>query len=127
PYDIAGQKLLERERLIPPPELLDFLVDMRPSRDGDFGTEVDSLRKLSDKPTILRWGDGTEQTVATWKEALVESMTKAMTLGLNPADLPMRQSADENELRQGFLLKPGLYIETHGAASTIRDWISKAL
>lgn len=127
PYVIAGQKLLERERLIPPPELDDFLVDMRPSHDGGDADRSEFVRRPSDKPTTLKWGDDTHQTVASWKYALVESMTKVLDLGLSPADLPMAQSVDGTGLRSPHELKPGVYIQTHGPANVIQTWISKAL
>src|SRR5262245_27753432 len=56
PYRVGDQLLLERDRLIPPPQLDDFLVEMRPSADGgSIGGSASVERKKSDKASAIKW------------------------------------------------------------------------
>ena len=75
PYRIGTQLLLERERLIPPPELDDFLIGMSSGGDGSVPKAPGPIdRAKSDKPSSMAWDDDAEneQTVSSWKDVLVE-------------------------------------------------------
>ena len=70
PYKIGDQYVLQRERLIPPPELDDFMVDtkLRTARSG--GGVATGTRRGSVKPVRMTWGQGNEQVVldvSSWK------------------------------------------------------------
>jgi hypothetical protein len=130
PYKISGQLLLERERLIPPPELDEFFVEMRPSVNG--GTPIMPVpvdRRKSDKPSFIRWSDDSEnkQAVASWKDVLVEGTKKALSLGLPATELPMKRSADGTGLISPRDVRADLHIETNASSDVIMQWLSKML
>jgi hypothetical protein len=129
PYRVAGQWLMERERLIPPPELDEFFVEM--GAPGEVIAKVTGAgpRRKQDRPLLMKWADDSEnkQAVSTWKEALIEGVNKAMVLGLTPANLPMQQSDKGDGLRSPQEVTGGLQIETHASAELIRQWLSKML
>jgi hypothetical protein len=130
PYRIADQILLERERLIPPPELDDFFVEMQASGDVSAPKLPGSGdRRKSDKPSVMKWSDDTEtkQAVSSWKDALVEGTKQAISLGLPLTALPMKQSKDGNDFISPREVRPGLHIETNASADLIMQWLSKML
>jgi hypothetical protein len=84
PYRVGDQLLLERDRLIPPPQLDDFLVEMRPSADGaSIGGGASVERRKADKASAIKWDDepANQQAVSSWKEVLLHATTKALELG----------------------------------------------
>jgi hypothetical protein len=120
----------ERERLIPPPELDDFFVGMQPNGDGSLVKLPGSIvRQKSDKPSVMKWSDDTEtnQSVSSWKDALVEGTKHAIDkLGFHLDALPKAsdKASDFNSPRQ---VKQNLYIETNASSETIMQWLSKML
>jgi hypothetical protein len=130
PYRISERLVLERERLIPPPELEEFLVEMQPSGDGRTPKPPRLIaRRKSDKPTLMRWTDETEveQAVLTWKDALVEGTKRAISLGLPQNELPMKQSTDGAGLISPRDIQRGLYIETNASSVLIEQLLSQML
>ena len=131
PYRIADQILLERERLIPPPELDDFFVEMRPSGDGSVAKPPGSIvRQKSDKPSVMKWSDDTEtkQSVSSWKDALVEGTKHAIELGLPlDSDALPKHSDNANDFISPRQVKLGLYIETNASSVQIMESLSKML
>jgi hypothetical protein len=130
PYRVGDQLLLERERLIPPPQLDDFLVEMRPSVDGATTKAATSIeRRRADKASITKWDDDpqNELSVSSWKEVLVDATRKALKLGLTLDKLPMAHNGDGKNLRSPTEIQANLHIETHASAELIRDWLSKML
>lgn len=128
PYRIGDQIVLERERLIPPPELDEFLVEMRPSRDSEVMRPLGGVvRRRSDKPRLIRWYDDPEgeYAVSSWKDVLVEGTTKALQLGLSVGTLPMKNSAKGSDLRRPRKLRDDLRIETNYNAETIIQFLEK--
>ncbi|HMP01899.1 MAG TPA: hypothetical protein PKD86_10735 [Gemmatales bacterium] len=128
PYRVGDQLLLERDRLIPPPQLDDFLVEMRPSSDGaTIGGGASVERRKADKASAIKWDDepDNQQVVSSWKEVLLEATTKALRLGLAVERLPMPHAGNGTKLRSPAEIQPGLCIECHASAELIRDWISK--
>lgn len=128
PYRVGDQLLLERDRLIPPPQLDDFLVEMRPSADGAFiggGAAVE--RRKADKANAIKWEDdpGNQQVVSSWKEVLLHATTKVLKLGLAVEKLPMPHDGNGTNLRSPAEIQPNLHIECHASAELIRDWLSK--
>jgi hypothetical protein len=127
PYRVGGQLLLERDRLIPPPQLDDFLVEMRSDDEKSVnGREKDRVAK-SDRASELIWEDdqGNPQAVSTWKEALVYATTKALKLGLAVDKLPMPHDGDGQNLRSPVQIESNLHVEAHASAELIRNWLSK--
>lgn len=131
PYKVCDQLFLERQRVIPPPHVDDFLVGMRSSTGGAFVKHsATSQKQKCDKPTTLKWENnaGTPQAVETWKDTLVEGTKKALDLGLVPDALPMRHSVDGNGTTDFYNpaeIRPGLTIETHGNSKAILGRLSK--
>jgi hypothetical protein len=125
PYKVSEQLLLERERLIPPPQLDDFLVEMRPADGLDKGA-ASTARRKADKPSTAKWDDvESEQAVSTWREVLVEATNKCLSLGLLVDRLPMAYDGDGRNLRNPAEIQANLHIETHASAEVIRNWLSR--
>jgi hypothetical protein len=130
PYRIADQILLERERLIPPPELDEFFVEMLAAGDGTVAKKIGSIdRRKSDKPSVMKWNDDaeTKHAVSSWKDALVEGTKQAISLGLPREALPMKRSEDGNDFISPREVTPGLNIETNASSDLILQWLSKML
>ncbi len=130
PYKVEGQLLLARERLIPPPELNDFLVEMRPisEEDGTSATARGS-RKKSDRPESIKWADDPEsrQSVSLWKDVLVEATRKALQLGMRRDDLPMKTSLKADEDMRSPKPLGDFFIETNASSDVILKQISQML
>jgi hypothetical protein len=130
PYKIASQLLLERERLIPPPELDDFYVGMSPIASTSITKAPGSVdRRKSDKPSFMRWSDDAEneQVVFSWKDVLVEGTKRVLALGLPVDSLPMKQGVDGAGIISPREVQPGLHIETNASSELIMQWLSKML
>lgn len=129
PYLIAGQFLLERERVIPPPDLDEFFVEMK--RSGDEGLAATGgpiTRRKSDKPDRLKWSDPeNDQVVRSWKDVLVEGVKWALAAGLTSGKLPMKQSPDGAGLISPRQVAENLMIETNASADLIMQWLSMML
>src|SRR5262249_49405764 len=128
PYRVGDQLLLERDRLIPPPQLDDFLVEMRPSADGaSMKGAASEERRKADKASEVIWDDdpGNPLAVSSWKEVLIDATRKALKLGLAVETLPMSHDVDGKSLRSPTEIQATLHIECHASAELIRDWLSK--
>jgi len=125
PYRIGEQWLLERERLIPPPELDDFMLEMAPTTDSSRGY-IRSSKEPSDKPKSCIWLDDPENpvTVSKWKDILRLGTKKALELGLSEDDLPMNHSADGKDFYSPTKIKENLFVDLHGSAPQIRKFLS---
>jgi hypothetical protein len=134
PYKIGDQYVLQRERLIPPPELDDFMVDTKvPMTVGDGGRIITRAKPI--KPVKMTWGLGGEQIVievGSWKAFLEKCAIKALQSGLPVSRLPMRKrtlNGDFNELgeddRAIFIESSQVYIDCNADANTIKKWVVK--
>ncbi len=145
PYVIAGKPILERERLIPPPELDEFMGDTFASNEqGSGGGKPPGTAKApSDKPVQLKWSDyDAPVSVVTWR-ALFEHVTKrALSEGMPPEQLPMKWSHDDDagmlsplwiaypnpaSNGQGSEGADGVYVDQHGSSLSIRGAVGKIL
>jgi hypothetical protein len=103
---------------------------MQPNGDGSLVKLPGSIvRQKSDKPSVMKWSDDTEtnQSVSSWKDALVEGTKHAIDkLGFHLDALPKAsdKASDFNSPRQ---VKQNLYIETNASSETIMQWLSKML
>lgn len=133
PYKIGDQYVLQRERLIPPPELDDFMVETKmPTTMGDRGT---IKRAKPIKPVKMTWGFGNEQMtveVGSWKTFLEKCVGKGLQAGLPVSKLPMRKrtvNGEFNELgaddRSIFVEASQVYVDCNAAAETIKKWVAK--
>jgi len=75
----------------------------------------------------MSWSDDAEskQAVSSWKDALVEGTKRAISLGLLPDALPMKQSQDGAGFLSAREVQPGLYIETNASSDLIMQWLSR--
>ncbi len=145
PYVIAGKPILERERLIPPPELDEFMGDAFVSnKQVPGGAKGSGTPKApSDKPVQMKWSDEDDPVgVVTWK-ALFEHVTRrALSGGMLPEQLPMKWSPDDDSgmLSPVWIAYPhpasdgqepggtgGVYVDQHGSSASIRAAVGKIL
>lgn len=136
PYKVSGEIVFQRERLIPPPELDDYMADSMAESRGALETEssnVGGSKAPPNKPTKLTWSDDIANSVSvtSWKSLAEQVVRRALELGLKEEELPMSWSKGESEL-QGkpsvVHLKPyGLDVDLHGSADQIQTWITKII
>lgn len=129
PFKIGDTTCLNRERLIPPPELDDFYLDMATPAAGGRASRA---RRQSDKPKLLTWSnDFPDIAVTSWKDALIQGVKKLLESGLTVNKLPMRNAAssDDSEIveRSPAKLSETVSIECRGSADQIRSWLSLAI
>ena len=134
PYHIAEQIVLERERLIPPPELDDFMTDIfTTTSTTSTPSSSNRVRSPSNRPTRLVWLDDEENpiNVTSWKALIEQVVKRALAGGLKTDDLPMRhcQEDESNDYMQSpvHFLQHNLYADLHGSAPTIKGWIREIL
>lgn len=145
PYVIAGKPILERERLIPPPELDEFMGDtFASSKQVSGGEKPPSTPKApSDKPVQLKWSiDDDPVNVVSWKAFFEHVTRRALSEGMPPQQLPMKWSYDDDSdmlypMRitypaplsngQGTVEESGLYVDQHRASTSIRGAVGKIL
>lgn len=86
PYTIAGEPVLERERLIPPPELDEFMSEtFATPQTPEAGPSAPRTRAPTIKPRELTWSDREEPvTVVSWKALLQHVVTRALSEGVCP-------------------------------------------
>lgn len=135
PYFIAQTYVLQRERLIPPPELDEFLVGTKdqPVRRASGGSNGGRARSI--KPVRMLWGEGDEKEIfecSSWKALLEKSVTKALGAGLPIEKLPMNKRTSDGRIddlapdnRPIFLEKYQVYINSKAGASAIESWIGE--
>ncbi len=145
PYVIAGKPILERERVIPPPELDEFMGDTFASNQqgSGEGKPPGTPKAPSDKPVQLKWSDSDAPVgVVTWR-ALFEHVTRrALSEDMPPQQLPMKWSYDDPSgmLSPVWIAYPdsasssqgpegasGVYVDQHGSSASIRGAVGKIL
>ncbi|HEX8635471.1 MAG TPA: hypothetical protein VF703_15100 [Pyrinomonadaceae bacterium] len=134
PYRIAGEIVLERERLIPPPELGDYMTDIFVSPVIGGQIQPQARRKQSeDKPSRLIWADDEENpiNVATWREMFAQVVRRALSDGLSPDKLPTRVCKNEDDAQRfqapRFFESHNVWIDLHGSASAVQGFVRKIL
>lgn len=130
PFKIGDTTCLNRERLIPPPELDEFYIDMAKPSDSPVESPgaKKKKKKKSDKPVGLVWEDGSDEIpVKTWKEALTTSIRYLLSSGLGVHNLPMKSSVDGKELMAASEIREGLFIDVNASAEQMRSWLNKAV
>lgn len=128
PYRIADQVVVVRERLIPPPELGDFMTDIAAPAAASSATQYKAGPKApSNKPIGMVWSEDPEQSISlsSWRGLLMQVVPWALAHGLQPEQLPVRSCADKrqanDEFRAPVLLEAhNLWIEVHNNAAGIR-------
>jgi hypothetical protein len=135
PYRIGNVEILERHRLIPPPELDDYLLEMAsPSSDGrSADAAVRGPRTPTDKPVRIVFvaADGSESTydVSSWKAALVRGIRHLVEVEKVPVSklgVPTNRG-NAGPLRNAETVCGDLAIETNASSEMIRDWLQKSL
>jgi len=135
PYQIGDHYVLQRERLIPPPELDDFMVDTKLHAARGVAGLTGITRAKSVKPVRMTWGQGEEQValdVRSWKEFLEKCVSKALEMGLPVAKLAMKKRTANGEFadfgaeydRTIYFEAAQLHIDCNAAAETIKRWVA---
>ena len=135
PYKIGDQYVLQRERLIPPPELDDFMVDTKLHSAKSAGGLGGITRAKSVKPVRMTWGQGDEQTVldvGSWKAFLEKCVSKGLGAGLPVGKLPMKKRTANGDYhdfgadydRTIFFEAPQLYVDCNASAELIKKWVA---
>jgi hypothetical protein len=135
PYKIGEQYVLQRERLIPPPELDDFMVDTKLHTVRSAGGLGGITHAKSVKPVRMTWGQGDEQTVhdvGSWKGFLEKCVSKGLGMGLPVSKLPMKKRTDNGDYhdfgeeydRTIYFEASQLYIDCNASAETIKRWVA---
>jgi hypothetical protein len=109
PYKIGDQYVLQRERLIPPQELDDFMVDTKLHTARGGGGVTGITRAKSVKPVRMTWGQGDEQTVldvVSWTGFLEQCVSKGLGMGLPIEKLPMKKRTVNGEHQDFGAEKP---------------------
>ena len=144
PYNIAGEAVLERERLIPPPELDEFMSEtFATGQAPDTSTPVPKPRAPSIKPSELKWSDREDPvSVVSWKALLQHVATRALSEGLSPEKLPLgwnpeasgnmysptwMETQDAAPDGQGHQEPDGIYVDLHGSSEFIRSTVNTIL
>lgn len=134
PYQIGAELVLERERLIPPPELDDFMTDFFSSIAETQSKTSARLQppRPSNKPTKMIWSDdeGNPLNVTSWKALVEQVVKKALSEGLAIQDLPMPHCTEKEFATGNDFLSPvhfpyhGIYLDLHGSSAQIQTWIT---
>lgn len=140
PYNIAGHTVLERERLIPPPELDEFMGETFAIsvQTHDTSTGV-GTRKPQNRPKEATWSDEEGSvSVNAWRALLQRVVTRALSEGMSPDQLPMKTSSkDASGMHGGQLINyvnlstdgqdqpehTSIYVDLFGNAESIRDMV----
>ncbi|WP_207956084.1 PDDEXK family nuclease [Rubrobacter marinus] len=144
PYVIAGEPVLERERLIPPPELDEFMSETFAAVQApETPTTASTARKPIIKPSELTWSDREEPVyVASWRALLQHVITRALSEGMPPEQLPLRWAHDD---KSGMIASAwietqnssvegqdrhehsGMFVDLHGSSEFIRGTVNTIL
>jgi hypothetical protein len=135
PYRIGDVEFLERHRLIPPPELDEYMLDMATPSQESLGGASDnrSTRSPSDKPTSITFVAETGETVGysvnSWKAALIAGVKHLIEVEHLPVErLAVPNSATSHAMfRNAELIRDGLRIETNASASLICNWLENSI
>jgi len=135
PYKIGDQYVLQRERLIPPQELDDFMVDTKLHLAKNTGGRGGITRAKSVKPVRMTWGLGDEQIVLdvrSWTAFLETCVSKGLGMGLPIGKLPMKKRTANGEyhdlgeeyVRTIYIEASQLYIDCNASAELIKKWVA---
>lgn len=145
PYNIAGQPVLERERLIPPPELDEFMSETFAvgGQTPESSPTAPAPRAPTIKPTEMEWSDSEDPvTVVSWKAFFQRVVTRALSEGLPPEKLPLTWHPEEKsnmwsptwiEIHDASSdghaseVPVGLYVDLHGSSDVIRNTVDTIL
>jgi len=135
PYRIAGEIVLERERLIPPPELDDYITDIFvPSSVAAQAQPKLRRSQNKDKPVRIIWADDEENPVyvTTWRAMFGQVVDRLLAEGLAPSELPVKACLSEEEAREKyqapkFFESHSLWVDLHGSGDAVRTFIRKLL
>jgi hypothetical protein len=145
PYNIAGEPVLERERLIPPPELDEFMSETFAvgEQAAASPTTPSAPRAPTIKPKELKWSDSEDPvTVVSWKAFLQHVVSRALSDGLPPEQLPLAwhpedkskmfsptwiEIQDASPDGQDLQKLAGLYVDLHGSSEAIRGTVNAIL
>lgn len=145
PYTIAGEPILERERLIPPPELDEFMSETFAvgAPTPETPTATSTPRAPSIKPNELVWSDmEVPVNVVSWKALLEHVVARTLSEGMPPEQLPLRWHPDDSSA----MLAPvwietqdastdgqvkqeqgGIHVDLHGSSEFIRGTVNTIL
>lgn len=134
PYLIAKAYVLQRERLIPPPELGDFLVDIKDQGSTNALRKANGGRARSIRPVRILWGPEDHKEISecnSWKALLEKCVSKALEAGLPIEKLPMHKRTTDGRIgdlspdndHTIFLEKYQLYIDCYAGRLQIEAWI----
>jgi hypothetical protein len=139
PYQIGTETVLERERLIPPPELDDLMTDSFSTPIFETQSQQTGAveRKASNKPTKMTWTDKEDETqsVTTWKALIETVVRRALDEGLTleqlqkimPAVPESDVEAQTDFLAPSVIQEHKVVVNLHGSSATIQDWIKSIL
>ncbi len=99
PYIIAGEPVLERERLIPPPELDEFMSETFAANAQTNETPAPASKPRAPiiKPTQFVWSDYEDPVrVVSWRALLQHVVTRALSEGLPPEQLALRWHPEDS-------------------------------
>ncbi len=144
PYKIAGEPILERERLIPPPELDEFMSETFASgaHVSETSMTTSTVRAPIIKPKRVIWSDKEDPVpVISWRALLQHVVTRALSEGMSTSQLPMKTDPhDPDGMWAGAWVEvasdshdegnqdgSGVYVDLHGSAEQIRSHLDKIL
>ena len=132
PYKIGDEVVMERERLIPPPELDDFMVEMSLTTGPGAGPRK-SRSQGAAKPVSMIWENdvASATSVRSWRSLLHEVVRIALSAGLDPTQLPMTHTVDEAESQTYYSREhfpaQGIWADLHGSSQSIKAWVTAIL
>jgi hypothetical protein len=94
----------------------------------EFEATRTGTRAAPDKPTSMKWGDGTPAPeVTSWKDVLREGIQKGIKLGVKIEDLKIDTYQDGNALRVPLEIAEGTFINAQLSARDIRRHVTNVL
>lgn len=145
PYTIAGEPILERERLIPPPELDEFMSETfaAGAQTPDAPMAPSVTRAPTVKPSQLVWSDREDPvSVVSWKALLEHVVTRTLSEGMPAEQLPLRwhpedpsdmiapawiETQDGSPDGQAQQEQGGMHVDLHGSSEFIRGTVNTVL
>lgn len=135
PYLLHREAYINRERLIPPPELDQFYLGMQSPAFAPSQHNTPSTRRASDKPTNMTWSDGADESsvsVNSWRETLQLGLQRLVSEGAAPEDLPeglkIKRYDDEDVVpREWGLLCDDVYFYKYFSADQVRKYLSDVI
>jgi hypothetical protein len=130
PYELGGELYLNRERLIPPPELDQFYIGMK-TRNGE--TSKSTSRRKSDKPKELVWtrAGREKESVNSWRETLQTSLRRLYENGISYADLPDGLNAERADgadtPSDKMHISDDVYVQKYFSAKDVRRHLADTI